>query len=652
MTREERDNLRDEIKRRIRITDIYQPQKAKDRKTIICPLCRSGEHKDGAFKINEDNTFFKCFSCGEKGDVISLYRKMNNVDYLQALKDLGGRIDFAAPLPPITHEPKREPVQVTEPPEDRKKYFEDCREQFFAPDRSGEPGIEYLEKRGLDIGVCCDMLVGFDLKADPAKTGYTTPRIIIPTSGGHYIARRIDGKDELKVMNPKGVPVGFFNIDVLKKEGVREIFITEGAIDALSFLSVGADAIGLNSKDNANKFISLLEANRPSREITFIVALDNDAKGKEGAEVLAAGFRRLGLPFIMGKDLYGEAKDANEALCADREAFVSAIETTQREIGRPDNVTSYIDNFMGKDIEHFRQERKTGFPSFDSQTGGLYVGLYVLAAISSLGKTSWALQLADQLAAAGNDVLFFSLEMSRLELVSKSISRTIMQDTGHHVPSIEIRRGRITEEVKAAAEKYKATVGERLSVVEANFDVNISSIGKYVRKYIDRTGTRPTIVIDYLQILQPKDDDARKIRREALDNSVVELKRLSREIDAPIIVISSVNRANYATPIAYESLKESGGIEYSADCVLGMQLQCLNEPLFEDDKHAVEKRKRVKDEKNANPRKIEIVCLKNRFGVSSFSCFFEYLPDVDLFIDKGAESAYIKRETAKGRRVK
>ena len=145
------------------------------------------------------------------------------------------------------------------------------------------------------------------------------------------------------------------------------------------------------------------------------------------------------------------------------------------------------------------------------------------------------------------------------------------------------------------------------------------------------TGTRPTVIIDYLQILQPAPADARKGKREGIDSTVSELKRLSRELDAPIIVISSVNRANYQAPVAFESLKESGNIEYSADVVLGLQLQCLNEPLFADEKKTVEKREKVKQEKQANPRKIELVALKNRFGVSSFSCFYKYYPHKDLF---------------------
>ena len=64
------------------------------------------------------------------------------------------------------------------------------------------------------------------------------------------------------------------------------------------------------------------------------------------------------------------------------------------------------------------------FPGLDEALGGgLYPGLYMMGAISSLGKTTLACQIADQIAAAGQPVLIFSLEMARKEIFAKSISR-------------------------------------------------------------------------------------------------------------------------------------------------------------------------------------------------------------------------------------
>ncbi len=105
-------------------------------------------------------------------------------------------------------------------------------------------------------------------------------------------------------------------------------------------------------------------------------------------------------------------------------------------------------------------------------------------------------------------------------------------------------------------------------------------------------------------------------------------------------MVSSINRANYLNPVDFESFKESGGIEYTADVVWGLQLQILNDDLFSKDNKIKEKRETVRAAKKAIPRKIELLCLKNRYGVSSYSCGFNYYPQFDLF---EADPTYIAR---------
>ena len=297
-------------------------------------------------------------------------------------------------------------------------------------------------------------------------------------------------------------------------------------------------------------------------------------------------------------------------------------------------MSSYIDRLMSGEIARFREakDRKTGFANLDEKAGGLYAGLYVIAAVSTLGKTTFAHQMADQLAAAGNDVIFFSMEQSRLEMVSKSLARiTAQRDIKTAVTSLSIRKGYLPENVLKAADDYTKAVADRLSIVEGNFACTVSFIGEYTRRYMKQTGSKPVLFIDYLQILQGE-PDKRQTTKEMIDSTVTELKRLSRELDLTVFVISSVNRANYLTPIDFESLKESGGIEYTADVIWGLQFQCLNADLFSDPKATLKaKRTAIKEAKAADPRKIELVCLKNRYGISSFSCFFDYYPANDLY---------------------
>ena len=299
---------------------------------------------------------------------------------------------------------------------------------------------------------------------------------------------------------------------------------------------------------------------------------------------------------------------------------------------RPDAISTYLEATFTKDIERFLgfKDRKTGFENLDRQCGGLYPGLYVIGAISSLGKTTFIHQMGDQLAAAGDHVLFFSLEQNRLEMVTKSLSRI----TGRHnistaVSAINIRSGKLTKEVLAAAEEYN-TIADRVSVVECNFNTNITFILDYTKAYMEANpGVKPVVIVDYLQIIPPT--DPRQSDKEKVDNIVRGLKKLQSDNDLVIFVVSSINRANYLNPMDFESFKESGGIEYTADVVWGLQLQVLNDDIFNSEKNIKEKREKVRKAKKANPRKIELLCLKNRYGVSSYSCGFTYNPQFDLF---------------------
>lgn len=300
---------------------------------------------------------------------------------------------------------------------------------------------------------------------------------------------------------------------------------------------------------------------------------------------------------------------------------------------KPHSATAYIDTLLSEDIKKLQDagSRKTGFKQLDKQCKGLYSGLYILAATSSLGKTTLALQIADNLAEAGHEVLFFSLEQSRLELITKSFSRLLKQETGETITSLTLRTGADQENLKAAAELYKGKLGDRLNIIEGNFNCDADYISEYIKNYSKLNNSRPVVFVDYLQIMQPPQDARGMTAKDATDRTITALKRLSRDYGITIFVISSVNRANYMQPIDFESLKESGGIEYTADVVWGLQLECLDEEKFTKQNNLKEKRDRIKEAKAESPRQIKLVCLKNRYGISNFDCDFAYYPECDLY---------------------
>lgn len=604
--------------------------------SFVCPQCENGTGHDGTGiqpDPHGDGLTLHCFKCGWHGDVIDAYRLKTGADFNTALDELcalyGIELDgMRADLRPA--KPKDRPT--TQTAQDRPsneatardfgQYIADCGEHLRDP----QP-IAYLQGRGISLETAEAYGVGYD----PA-TGY----LVIPASTRYYTARATDPTARLRFVNPTGAKVEFFNMAALYDDDRGPVFVTEAAIDALSIIEAGGRAVGLNSASNAGKFAEALAKKKPKKAL--IIALDDDEAGHKAAKVLKDALDVLNVSNTRFTS-YAGAKDANEALTTDRATFERAIDEARRKATRPDNVADFMLNRMVDEMEALRSQatRKTGFANLDREAGAIYNGLYVVGGISSVGKTSFLAQLCDQLAAQGQHVLFFSLEQSRLEIVSKSIARrTATTDFNNAVTGLDVRMGNITPAMLQAIEGHINEVGDRVNVIEGNFGCTASYIRDYTARYIEQNGVRPVVIVDYLQVMQPDldPDTGRKItdKRLATDQSVTGLKRMSRDYEIPVFVVSSVNRSSYLTPIDFEAFKESGGIEFTADVVWGLQLTAVNDDLFkDDDKGKVKRRERLAEAKDAIPRDVELVCLKNRYGRSRYRARFDYYPQYDLY---------------------
>jgi replicative DNA helicase len=286
-----------------------------------------------------------------------------------------------------------------------------------------------------------------------------------------------------------------------------------------------------------------------------------------------------------------------------------------------------VDEFLEAAARKFvRGAVSTGLPALDKLLdGGLRAELYVIGAISSLGKTSLILQIADYISSSGTDVLFFSLEQSRHELTAKSLSRlsarldgasggfTARQMYGGEFPKSGKRKA-LFDRVIAAYREESA----RLFVMEGFTGAGLSEIREAVAAHKATRGAAPIVVVDYLQILSPA--EPRATDKQNMDRAVVELKRMSRDFETAVIAVSSFNRENYRNTVSMESFKESGAVEYSSDVLLGMQLAGTGEKDFD-----------VNKAKLAEPRQIELVMLKNRNGAPFGKVRLQYRAKYNIF---------------------
>ena len=296
----------------------------------------------------------------------------------------------------------------------------------------------------------------------------------------------------------------------------------------------------------------------------------------------------------------------------------------------------YINNHLANEIQKNKDmfKVKTGFKRLDKQLGGfLYSGLHCLGAPTSLGKTTFIMQIADFIARQKIDVLFFSLEMGTPELIFRSLTKEFTDFYPDELVTMDkIMYGEMDFEIiKPVIEKYSETIGKYLTIIEGNFDMDVNKVTEIIDEKIKTCdeNKKPVIIIDYLQALRPVNESVTS--KQNTDTSVIELKRLSRNLDIPVVLVSSYNRTGYDEPANFQSFKESGGIEFTCDTVMALQLIDVKNKKSEE----------IQQDKAKQKRELELVILKNRRGTAYKKIPFSHI---------GAKYKFIEEESKEGER--
>ena len=658
----DRQEARDQIKGYLKHYVESVTERSKGANMYKCPLCGSGSGKNatGAFSIKGNS--WKCFSCNEGGDIFDLYGAINGTaDHNEQLKGLAELFNISIESgysrssafedfsPEYQKQDKNErythnSIHTTVYTPTDTDQSEDYRD-FFLQAHSHIKETDYWKQRGLTEATVDRFKLGYiaEWRHPKAPNAPASPRLIIPTGIGSYLARdtRAEIPAEQKPYSKSKVgKIQLFNRRALK-DATKPIFIVEGELDALSIIEVGGEAVALGTTTKSKALVDLLRAEKPAQAL--IIALDNDEAGQKATKELTEGLQGLNIPCYVYNPC-GEYKDANEALQRNREALTIAVaeaehiqdaeEQAKREAYLKNSTANYLQSFIDGITESVNTPYiPTGFSKLDEVLdGGLYEGLYIVGAISSLGKTTLIAQIADQIAQAGTDVLIFSLEMARTEIMAKSISRHTLQsvlETGGDTRNAKTARGittgakyidynpterKLINEAITAYSQY----AEHIFISEGVGDIGVAQVRETVAQHILYTGRTPVVIIDYLQILAPYSE--RATDKQNTDKAVLELKRISRDFKLPLIGISSFNRASYKEAVTMEAFKESGAIEYSSDILIGLQLKGAGEKNFD-----------ANEAKRKDPREIELVILKNRNGRTGHKLSFSFYPMFNYF---------------------
>jgi replicative DNA helicase len=338
-------------------------------------------------------------------------------------------------------------------------------------------------------------------------------------------------------------------------EAMKELFDSGKPID-----SVTVSEIVFKNKNTTSlnaSYIARLVENVPSsanfeRYIEIVLEHSNRRK------LLKASGRIELLAYTLDKDISSVMDEAEQSI----------FNASDDAIG--DGLIG-VSDFLNEAIEQIEEIENQGtglsglathFVDLDNTLAGLQEGnLIIIAARPSMGKSSLALNIATNAAKEKKTVAFFSLEMTKEELVQRVLFSEAKVSSG------DARKGQL------GPEKWSRVVeaASKVNTMPLYFDdasvITVTDIRAKSRR-LKASKKLDLIVVDYIQLMQ---GNSRDNRQQEIAEISRNLKGLARELKVPIIALSQLNRAAEAREDKRPrlgDLRESGAIEQDADIVM------------------------------------------------------------------------------------
>ena len=597
------------------LTDFYTLDKAKKATKAhyyVCPVCGSGSGKNGTsgLRIYENNRI-KCDAAGcfgSKGeDTTGALCMLWDCTPWEVVERTGYAEDTSKIEEgyKIYRERKAKEAAQAEEQKDFSSFYRQCHEAL----KASPEALDYLHGRGISDESIERFNIGYCATWKHSKgTAYpATRRIIIPRTSRTYTARLMDPPrneaEETYKKQVEGKQIDLFNLEALEKDPetyINFVWICEGELDAISLYQAGAsNVVAIGSLSNIGV---IAEKAKEHKNNIYLLALDNDggitSPGMQAQAKLYDMLTESGIISMNFKpcDIYGEAKDANEAIVKNPKRLKKVIEKAENmanaayEEKKPQESIgeALFNNFMDEIMDPLSKTYKpiqTGITDIDrALEGGFIRGtLVTLGAPPAMGKTALAQYIFENMARNGQYVLYINLEMSREQLLARSISRLAFLYEEKDISALEVLRGYAwTEEqrkaITRAANIYKQEIAPHFLYNPEGLSNNIDSIIKQIKEFIecDKEKGRPApiICIDYLQLIDSEEKDA----TESMKNIIFKLKQLARNENTIVFTIVANNRAsNRSGSVDMESGRDTSAIEYSGDIMLGLVYTAIEE---------------------------------------------------------------------------
>lgn len=239
----------------------------------------------------------------------------------------------------------------------------------------------------------------------------------------------------------------------------------------------------------------------------------------------------------------------------------------------------------------------SGFGDLDSMISGLNRSdLIIVGARPAMGKTSFALNLATNVAKRGSTVLFFSLEMTKEQLAERVISMEA------RIHGQKMRNGRLSP----SDWTNFSTAAGALQKIPLYFDDTSNITVNEMKSRIRRAKDVDVVIVDYLQLMQSGTRTESRVQEVSAITRA--LKLMAKDLEVPVIVLCQLSRSTEGRGKSHRpqlaDLRESGSIEQDADIVL---------MLYRDDYYQTGGNEEENMERN-DINTVEIIVAKNRHG--------------------------------------
>lgn len=205
----------------------------------------------------------------------------------------------------------------------------------------------------------------------------------------------------------------------------------------------------------------------------------------------------------------------------------------------------------------------TGYPQLDKMTTGLHPDeLIIIAARPAMGKTAFALNIAQNVAIKNNTaVAIFSLEMGAESLANRMLCAEGSINANH------LRTGDLTEDEWSSLWMAMQSLNRAKIYIDDTPGIQVPEIRAKCRRLAKQTGNLGLVVIDYLQLIEGGNAEN---RQQEVSEISRQLKKLAKELQCPVIALSQLSRGveqrQDKRPVLSD-IRESGSIEQDADIV-------------------------------------------------------------------------------------